>query len=132
MPQAKDIFGTVFKNGSAVLLARIVDAVGEPIDQAAITSISYTIYELDPCRPDLQTAVAGHDGEALSVEDVIYDDLQIDPLWTVDEEGYNFRHEIVVAENEAFPKAGSQYQVRYQLTPATGQKLIVRFQLRSI
>lgn len=132
MPQAKDIYGTVFKNGSAILLARIVDATGQPIDQAAISSIEYTIYELDPCRPDDLTVVDGHDGVALTVADVVYNQLQTDGLWTVDEDGYNFRHEVDVAQNEAFPKAGSQYQVRYEFTPASGQKVIVRFQLRVI
>ena len=132
MPQAKDIYGTVFKNGSAILMARIVDAVGQPIDQAAITAIEYSIYELDPCRPDVLAAISGHNGASLTVEDVVFDVLQTDPLWTVDAVGYNFRHEIDVSTTEAFPKAGAQYQVRYELTPTAGQKTIVRFQLRVI
>ena len=63
---------------------------------------------------------------------VIFNALQTGGLWTVDEVGYNFRHEINVSSSEAFPKAGVQYQVRYELTPTTGQKSIVRFQLRTI
>jgi hypothetical protein len=132
MSQAKDIFGTAFKNGSAILMARIVDAAGANVGQAGITSIEYSIYELDPCRPDELAVVAGHDSVSLTVANVIYNSLQTGGLWTVDEVGYNFRHEIDVGTSEAFPKAGTQYQVRYELTPATGQKSIVRFQLRVI
>jgi hypothetical protein len=132
MPEAKDIFGTAFKNGSAVLMARIVDATGANVQQAGITAIEYSIYKLDPCRPDNLAAVMGHDGVSLVVADVIFNALQIGGLWTVDSVGYNFRHEIDVSTTEAFSKAGVQYQVRYELTPTTGQKTIVRFQLRVI
>ena len=132
MPQAKDIFGTAYKNGSAVLMARIVDAAGANVQQAGIAAIEYSIYELDPCRPDSLVAVAGHSGVSLSVAGVIFNALQTGGLWTVDSVGYNFRHEIDVGSSEAFPKAGAEYQVRYKLTPTTGQKTIVRFQLRVI
>jgi len=132
MPQANDIFGTAFKNGSAVLMARIVDSAGDYVQQSGIASIKYTVYELDPCRPDSLAAVAGHDAQSLNVADVVFNSLQTGGLWTVDAVGYNFRHEIDVSQNEAFPKAGVQYQVRYEMTPTAGQKTIVRFQLRVI
>jgi hypothetical protein len=132
MSQAKDIFGTAFKNGSAVLMARIVDSSGANVQQAGIAAIEYSIYEIDPCRPDSLVAVTGHDGVSLVVADVIYNSLQTGGLWSVDAVGYNFRHEIDVSTSAAFPKAGVHYQVRYELTPTTGQKTIVRFQLRVI
>ena len=132
MPQAKDIHGTAFKNGTALLMARIVDSAGANVQQAGIVAIEYSIFELDPCLPNQQTPVAGHNEVELDVADVIFNALQTGGLWTVDDVGYNFRHEIDVTETEAFPKAGAQYQVRYQLTPTTGQKTIVRFQLRVI
>jgi hypothetical protein len=132
MPNANDIYGTAFKNGSAVLMARIVDSDGENIEQASVSAIEYSVYELDPCRPDNLTVVTGHDGVTLDVSDVVFDTLQTGGLWTVDETGYNFRHEIDVTGSEAFPKAGTHYQVRYEITPVGGQKTIVRFQLRVI
>jgi hypothetical protein len=131
MPTAKDIYGTAFKNGSALLMARIVDNTGEPI-LSGVSSVTYSIYELDPCRPDHLTAVSGHHNVSLVVEDVMFDGLQSGGLWTVDEVGYNFRHEIDVSVAAAFPKAGVDYQVRYELMPPMGQKTILRFQLRSI
>lgn len=132
MPLAKDIYGTAFKNGTAVLLARIVDSDGNDVQQADVTAVKYSVFEIDPCLPDNLTVVAGHDNVSLSVGDVIYDSLQTGGLWTVDATGYNFRHEINVSSAEAFPKAGAQYQVRYELTPAAGQRTVVRFQLRVI
>jgi hypothetical protein len=132
MPQANDIYGSVFKNGSALLMARIVDSDGVHVQQAGIDAIEYSVLALDPCRPDIGTVVAGHDAVALDVAEVIYNALQTGGLWTVDEVGYNFRHEIDVSVDEAFPKAGAIYQVRYHVTPTSGQKTIVRFQLRAI
>jgi hypothetical protein len=132
MPPAKDIHGTAFKNGTALLMARIVDTAGSPIQQSGVASLEYSIFELDPNLPDELTAIAGHDAVELDVADVIFNIPQTGGLWTVDDVGYNFRHEIDVTETEAFPKAGAQYQVRYVLTPTTGQKTIVRFQLRVI
>lgn len=132
MPTAKDIYGTAFKNGTAVLMARIVDAAGANVQQAGLAAIKYSVLELDPCRPDQLVAVTGHNGVTLTVSNVVFNALQTGGLWTVDEVGYNFRHEIDVSSSEAFPKAGAHYQVRYELTPTAGQKSIVRFQLRVI
>jgi hypothetical protein len=132
MSSAKDFYGTAFKNGTAVLMARLVDSAGQNVQQSGVASIGYSIYELDPCRPDNLLPVSGHDDVSLTVSDVIFDALQTGGLWTVDAIGYNFRHEIDVGTSEAFPKAGVQYQVRYELTPTTGQRTIVRFQLRVI
>jgi hypothetical protein len=132
MPQAKDIYGTVFRNGSAVLMARIVDANGVNVQQAGVAAIEYSIFELDPVRPDHLAVVAGHDAVVLDVSGVVHNSLQTGGLWTVDDVGYNFRHDIDVTVAEAFPKAGLDYQVRYELTPTIGQKTIVRFHLRAI
>jgi hypothetical protein len=132
MPQANDIFGTAFRHGSAVLLARIVDSDGIVVQPSGVDEIEYSVFELDPCRPDVLTVVAGHDGVALDVGDVIFNSLQTGGLWTVDEVGYNFRHDVDVSAAEAFPKAGALYQVRYEIVPTSGQKTIVRFQVRVI
>ena len=75
---------------------------------------------------------AGHDAASLAVGTTVFDALQNDSLWTVDSTGYNFRHEVDVSTNEAFPQAGVSYQVRYELTPMTGQKVVFRFHLRAI
>lgn len=132
MPTAQDTFGAVFKNGAAILLARVVGADGEAVTQSDLSAIRYSVLELDAGLPDSTSAVAGHDNVPLSVGSVVFDTLQTDSLWSIDATGYNFRHEIDVGAAEAFPTAGVSYQVRYEATPVSGQKMIFRFHLRAI
>jgi hypothetical protein len=132
MANAKDIQGTVFRNGTAVLLARLVDGHADAVNQASLSSGSYTIFALEQDHPQVLTVVEGHEDVALDIEAVIFDSLQTDNGWTVDDVGYNFRHELDVSADEAFSEAGRVYQVRYELTPVTGQKIVFRFQLRCI
>ena len=49
----------------------------------------------------------GHDGVTLVVANVIFNALQTGGLWTVDEVGYNFRHEINVAHLRSVSESGS-------------------------
>ena len=132
MADAIDIYGTAFKNGSATLLARVVGQSGANIVQADLSAIHYTVYLLDDQDPDSRTAVANHTNAALSVATVIFDALQTDPIWTVDAMGYNFRHVLDVASHQAFTIAGRRYLVEYQLTPVSGQVILVRFRLNVI
>ena len=132
MPVANDVRGKVFRHGSALLMARVVNASGQTLNQASVSALEYTVYELTTDNPSGLVAVTGHTGVVLTVSDVIYDSLQNNDAWTVDTEGYNFRHELDVSTNEAFSEAGKVYQVRYELTPITGQKIVFRFQLRCI
>lgn len=132
MPEALDIHGTAFKNGSATLLARIVGADALPVTRADVASIAYTVYLLDDRDADGRTAMTGHAGVALAAADVLFDALQTDALWTVDAEGYNFRHVLDVSQHAAFPIAGRRYLVEYRLVPAAGQAILVRFRIHAI
>lgn len=132
MPVARDIPGAVFRAGAAVLMARIVDVDHAPITQGSASSIRYWVYQLNQDDPDDLSVVAGHDGVALDPADVIYDVLQTGAAWTADTTGYNFRHELDAAGGEPFPRAGACYQVRYELTPVVGPKIVFRFKLRSL
>jgi hypothetical protein len=132
MAEALDIHGTAFKNGSVTLLARIVGAGGANIVPADLQSVKYGVYLLDDQNPDARTAVTGHADVSLTVADVIFSSLQTDPIWEVDDIGYNFRHVIDVSEHAAFVIAGRRYLVEYQLTPAVGQIIFVRFRINVI
>jgi hypothetical protein len=127
MQSAKEKSRTVLENGAAILMARLVDPNGTPIQPATIRAIDCTIYEIDPCWPHSLTLVTGYNAVFVAVANVVFDSLQIDELWTVDEVGYNFRHEIKVDGHQRFPKAGFQYQVRYRITDSNGERTIVRF-----
>lgn len=132
MVPPSDGCGTALENGSAVLMARIVDNTGRTIRRADVAAIEYWIYELDHrlwrgCR-----VVAGHDGVALNIGDVLFDALQNGGLWSLDAMGYNFRHAFDVAEDDTLATAGKHFDVRYEFTPKIGQKAIIRFQLGSL
>ncbi len=132
MAVAKDVHATVFRNATAIFMSRVENASGQAITQASIASIRYAVYAIDGNDPDMLSVVAGHDNVTLNESDVVFDTLQTDEAWTVDATGYNFRHELDVSQNEAFSKAGGIYQVRYELTPVLGQKIVFRFKLRCI
>lgn len=132
MADACEIHGEVFKNGSVVLLARVVGADGRPLLPAGIAAARYTVYLLDDCDPDAAVPVAGHASVAVPVDAVLYDSFQKDDLWDVDETGYNFRHVLDVSTRQAFTIAGRNYGVVFQLTPTSGQVVLVRFRLHAI
>jgi hypothetical protein len=132
MPDANDIYGAAFKNGSVTLLARVVDQDGNNVVPAGINSVKYTVYLLNDQNADARIAVDGHTGASLSVAGVLFATLQTDALWTVDATGYNFRHVLDVSAHQAFTLAGRRYLVEYQLTPAAGQVILVRFRINVI
>ena len=87
---------------------------------------------LDADDPDSEVAVSGHSANSLVVNTVVFDTLQDDLIWTVDDKGYNFKHTIDVSSAQAFDTAGLFYRVRYNLTPVSGQVIVVRFKLKAI
>jgi len=131
MPEAKDIYGTAFKNGSVTAIARVTGANAAPIVVADISAVRYSLFLLGD-DPDSRQPVAGHVDVLLSPAAVLFDSLQLDPLWTVDSLGYNFRHTLDVNTHNAFAIGGRTYLLEYRLTPATGQPIIVRFRIYAI
>jgi hypothetical protein len=129
---AVDTYGNTFKDGSAVLLARVVDENADLILQAGISAAEYTIYLLDDQDPDTRTAVTGHTGGALVVADIIFDTLQTGAEWTIDGTGYNLSVTVDVSADEAFAIAGRRYLVVVTLIPTSGQPILVRFRCNVI
>jgi hypothetical protein len=106
MADAIDIHGAAFKNGSVTLLARIVGANGAYIAQGDLSAVAYTVFLLDDQNPDSRAPVTGHADAPLAVAEVVFNVLQIDPTWTIDAVGYNFRHVLDVSAHTAFAIAG--------------------------
>ena len=127
--EANGICDAALTHRTAVLMARIVDGVGQVVRRSDIEVVRYSIHELDGRHVDNDAAVPGHDAVVLNVDEVFFDSLQTGGLWTMDDVGYNFRHEIGVSGDRAFAKAGARYQIWYELRPSTGEKTIVRFQI---
>lgn len=132
MPSAHDVSGYVFKNGSCILLARVVGADADEIVQADLSAAEYTVYLIDPTDEDADAAVAGHTEVALTVASIIFNTLQTDDLWDVDATGYNLKVTLDVSTYQAFAIAGREYRIVVTLTPTTGQPILVRFRVRAI
>lgn len=132
MANAVAIDGRIFKNSTGQLMARVVGDADAAITQADIASIIYSVSTLDPDDADAQEVVTGHDGVSLTVTDVVFDSLQTDSRWTVDTTGYNFRFEIDVSSNEAFPVRGDVYLIRAELTPTSGQVIVVEWKIKCV
>jgi hypothetical protein len=120
--------GTAVENGWAVLMARLIDRNGASIRQGDVSAVRYSLFELDPCWPNSLNIVAGHAEVPLDVEEVLFNELQVDDVWAVDGVGYNFRHEFELGG--AVAKAGFDFEARYQIILATGRQAIVRFYIQ--
>lgn len=132
MANAADVRGVVFRNGSAVLLARVTGENAACVQQADISSAEYTVFLLDVTDPSSRVPVEGHTDEVVPVAGLIYDTAQNDDLWDVDVVGYNFKHVLDVSANAAFPLADRNYLIEFRLTPAVGQVILVRFEIRTL
>ena len=129
---ATDIYGTVHKGGTTTCMARVVGEDATAIDQATVDTAAYSVFLLDEHDPDSRTVIDGHDNESLTVSQIIFNSLQTDDRWTIDDVGYNFRHTIDISAADAFTTAGRNYLVEYRLMPSSGQVIIVRFRLYCI
>ncbi len=132
MAEACDIHGVAFKHGSVVLLARVVGADGSPLVPSQITSARYTVELLDEADADVATPVAAHTAVQVAVAGLLSETLLIDDTWEVDDLGYNFRHELDVSAQPAFDIAGRNYRVVFELVPANGQVILMRFRVHII
>ncbi len=132
MAEATDIRGTVFKNGSATLMDRVVGSDNVAIVQGDLASATYTVFLLSDQYANTRTAVDEHEDVALTIADLIFNSLQTDSRWTEDSTGYNFRHVLDVSDDQAFAIAGRRYLVEFTLTPVSGQVILVRFLVDAI
>ena len=106
--------GSVFEDGGASLMARVVGNAGVVILQADITSISRAVY----VGTTLQATTAP------VVATVVFDTLQTDARWAVDSTGYNFRDDVAAS---VFADGDVIYRVEYKFTPASGEAFWVVF-----
>ena len=112
---AKPLVLVTWEGTSPIIMARLVDDEDANIAQADIAAsggIYYYVY-------DVETGAVVNAEAELDRADVIHDTLQTGKGWSVDSEGYNFRHKIPAAslDNAATSK---KYRVEYVFTAATG------------
>jgi hypothetical protein len=127
---AMSICSKAVANRSIVLMARIVDGEGVAIRPLDVRAIECSVYEVDPYCPEQLTAVRGHRAVRLAARDVLFDSPRIGRSWSVDEVGYNFRHEIRLVRKPLLPRTELGYEIAYELTMIGGRRSTMRFSLR--
>ncbi|HEX2475506.1 MAG TPA: hypothetical protein VHK01_12210 [Lacipirellulaceae bacterium] len=130
MATANGICNRTVAGGSIVLMARIVDGAGAAIRPSDVVAIEYSACEVDPFWPEQLTVVRGHHAVPLDTRDVLLDSPQVGRFWSLDDVGYNFRHELTFDSRERSPSAEQRFEVVYQLTMKNGSRTTVRFKLR--
>ena len=114
----------------AVLMARIVDRTGMEIRMTDVSSIHYSLCEVDPYWPEHLIVVRGCRNVPLCVADVLFDALKTQAPWNVDDVGYNFQHKFTFERNSVCREARVQYALHYEFEMASGERTLVRFQLK--
>ena len=122
MPDATVTMATVFEDGGASLMARVVGPDAANITQAGTTSITWAAY-------DVVAGGAATASDTLTVSSVVFDTLQTDARWTVDSTGYNFRHDMPAT---TFATGGTTYRIEYKFTPASGEVYWVVFEVNCL
>jgi hypothetical protein len=114
-------------NGTAVLMARIVDHAGVGIRPEMVAAIAYSLCELTCDGP---TVVAGHCRVLLETGEVMYDAMQTDGLWSADVSGYNFRHELDFVPASSRSRVARHFALVYEFIAPGGERSIIHFQIR--
>lgn len=113
------VTGTVWEDGGASMMARVVGNAGANIVQADIQSIARNVF--------IGTTLdAGP--TALTVATVVFDTLQTDARWSIDSTGYNFRDDVAAA---IFATGDTRYRLEYAFTPASGEVFQVVFEAKA-
>lgn len=104
----------ILEDSPVTLRDRVVDASGDAIQQADVSSIAYAVRD----TADPSTVVASG---SLTVASVVYDTLQTGG-WTVDGTGYNFAATLA---GSCFPSGDKIYRVEVAFTMVSGGPLYV-------
>ncbi|MAT39201.1 MAG: hypothetical protein CL946_06325 [Ectothiorhodospiraceae bacterium] len=107
-------------------MGRVSDQDGDYIQQADISTITYTVYDID------DTTEAIVDETSLTVADVIFDALQVsDTRWnnSGDSTGYNFA---AVLPGSAIPDDDVTYQIEVEFTPSSGEAFVRLWQVETV
>lgn len=113
--------GKSFEDSGATPLNR-VELAGALIQQADVSAIDYVV-------KDAQSLEVVREATALDKTVVIFDALQTDGRWTLDETGYNFRHDLPAAD---LPNGRRTYRVEYKITPTAGEVFHIVWEIETL
>ena len=105
------------RNSDFAVMLRIRSIDGGYSVQADFSAIAWSIYNLDSATPTTPLNNSGSGNEALTVSAVVLDSLTAGDLWTVDGDGYNFKH--VPDRTEA--TIAARHRITYKFTETGGE-----------
>lgn len=123
--------GTVPVGGTVACMARVVNQDNTAITQAAVTSITYSVYSINRAS-GARTAITGQQAVSLTVANVVYDTYQTDKGWSVDATGFNLRFVVDISAAAAFATVNTSYVVEATITPTSGQVIKVPFDVVAV
>jgi hypothetical protein len=103
----------VLEDSNFSLMWRLYGADAALITQASLSSITFTVWDLEATDPSSSTASG-----TLTVSSVVHDTLQTDDRWTADVVGYNFRHDVAAT---ICTTGGHSYRFEYVFTASGGE-----------
>lgn len=106
--------GQCWEDGACTCMARIVDNDGSAALKADLSTISRSVFDLDGDTP----TVVYSGPTAVVVASSIFNTLQTDDRWDVDEVGYNFLN---VVPASVLSSGGHRYRIEYLFTPVDGE-----------
>ena len=97
---------TVYESQNATTAARVVDQYGEPLVATDLSGdlVDLRVYDMSTGQPTLVQSVTDIGGTMSA--------LTVDGLWTIDAEGYNFKHTF---DGSTALKGGKTYNLEYTL-----------------
>jgi hypothetical protein len=117
---------SVIENSAALLLARVIGADGDPIQQADVSALKLKVFDPDGVLITPTGGGGGYTGTTLLPADVILDTPGTNEvLWPYDD-GYNF---IAQLDGSYWPEGGKTYQAEVKVTPVSGDAYYLLFAL---
>lgn len=115
--------GEIWEDNGATCMARVLGNDAANLTQAAVTSITCSVYNLDSSAPS--TAVAT---PTVTISSAVFDTLQTsDARWTLDSTGYNF---LFTVPASAFANGDGLYRIEFIFDLASGENVTVVFEIK--
>ncbi|MCI0352274.1 MAG: hypothetical protein L0Z53_22885 [Acidobacteriales bacterium] len=116
--------GVCFEDTPKVLMSRIVGAAATPINQASVDALSYLVKSYAntaDAETDTNGTVVTAEAALSPVSSFVYNTLQTDNDWLVDEIGYNFKMTVGAV---SFPTKGLTYRTEVWVNPTAGDDFL--------
>jgi len=120
---------TIYANSSPIVLARILNSSGGYLKQNDVSSIKLNIIQI---RERDRIPVPNWENVSIPKANVIFDELQLDSLWTDDNFGYNFKYIFEYGSNFPFSESDRLYLATFQIVLTNNASIVLGRRIRTI